>query len=173
MDRRGFPSYQYRDCDMLWHSSQTPRVASVSERERAMGYPIGYTANCLPKGEVKSNTKHHEDVRMSLVGNAWNVAVIAFLLMQLLAPLELCMVCALDGLIATLYRDLPVHGDCLLAWHSLGRTFRSDSPVAEQLAQKLMTLMSAKGEDVMLQVSGEVRVQQRCRKSIQRACGLA
>ena len=89
-----------------------------------------------------------------------------FLLMQLLAPLELCMVCALDGLIATLYRDLPVHGDCLLAWHSLGRTFRSDSPVAEQLAQKLMTLMSAKGEDVMLQVSGEVRVQQRCRKSI-------
>ena len=165
-DRHRFPPYQYQDCNMLWHSVQNPRLASISERERAMGYPVGYTTNCLPKGEVKSNTRHHEDVRMSLIGNAWNVAVIAFLLMQLLAPLELCMVCSLDGLISTLYRDLPLHGDCLLAWHSLGRTFRSDSPVAEQLAQKLMTLMSAKGEDVMLQVSGEARVQQRFRSSI-------
>ncbi|CAE7703138.1 Tnks2 [Symbiodinium sp. CCMP2592] len=165
-DRHRFPPYQYQDRNLLWHTKHPPRPASASERERAMGYPVGYTLNSMPKGEAKQNKTVHDNIRLSLLGNSWNVAVIGFLLIHVLAPLELCLVRTLDALLATLYRDLPLQGDCLLSWHSLGRVYRSDSPCAEALAQKLMTLMSAKGEDVMLQISADARVQQKYRNSI-------
>ena len=118
-DEHRFPPYQYCDRNILWHNTQAPRPASVSERERAMGYPLGYTSNCMPKSEAKSCKRHCETVRLNLVGNSWSVAVVGFLLHQLLAPLKLCLVENLEGLLDTLFRDRPPQGDCLLSWHSL------------------------------------------------------
>ena len=46
-----------------------------------MGMPKDYTLNCLPKGEQGSQA--HLDCRLSLVGNSWNVTVVAWLLSQL------------------------------------------------------------------------------------------
>ena len=52
-----------------------------------MGFPVDYTANCLPKGQQKG--PGYVDVRHTLVGNSWHVPVIAWLLKELFAPLVL------------------------------------------------------------------------------------
>ena len=54
-----------------------------------MGFPVGFTLGCLPKQEAKSQALRFEDVRLNLLGNAWSVAVVGFLVLQLLRPLQL------------------------------------------------------------------------------------
>ena len=88
---------------------------------------------------------------------------VALLLQLLLGPLGLCVVRTLDELLLTLFGDRPPFGDCLLSWHSLGRVFPSNSQEVE-LTRKLMTLMSTKGEDIVLQVGA--RLQQRFRNTL-------
>ena len=61
------------------------RVPSVAERELMLGFPLGYTANCVPKGERKLTSTN--DVRLTLLGNSWSVPVVAWLLNQLLRQL--------------------------------------------------------------------------------------
>ena len=46
-----------------------------------MGFPRGYTNNCVPKG--RKGTELHNDLRLTLVGNSWNVTVVAWILSQL------------------------------------------------------------------------------------------
>ena len=46
-----------------------------------MGFPKGYTVQCYPKQEQK--TQAWQDERMTLIGNSWNVFVVAWLLSQL------------------------------------------------------------------------------------------
>lgn len=48
-----------------------------------MGFPVGFTKNCVPKSQRKG--KEAEDIRLSLIGNSWSVPVVAWLLGQLLA----------------------------------------------------------------------------------------
>ncbi|CAE7349712.1 unnamed protein product [Symbiodinium sp. CCMP2592] len=158
-DRHRFPPYQYRDQNLLVHANATKRIPSVDERERCMGMPRNYTFNSLPKNQVKSQPQHHEDVRMSLVGNAWSVPVIAWLLLQLLNPLGLCLVKSLSGILDILFRDCPILSDSLLSWHSFDRGCcirQSESELT--LVRKLMTLISTKGDDVLIQPSGVVVV---------------
>ena len=50
-----------------------------------MGMPRGYTMPCVPKSQRK--TEAHLDLRHTLVGNAWSIPVVAWLLGQLLGPL--------------------------------------------------------------------------------------
>ena len=48
------------------------------EREALMGFPVGYTAPCVPKAEQQG--EKYDDSRLSLIGNSWQVGVIVWLL---------------------------------------------------------------------------------------------
>lgn len=64
-----------------------------------MGFPVDYTANCLPKGQQKG--PGYVDVRHTLVGNSWHVPVIGWLLKELFAPLVLTPLKSLADVIPT------------------------------------------------------------------------
>ena len=53
-----------------------------------MGFPRGYTAHCLPKGQRQGGA--WRDERLSLLGNSWCVFVIVWLLHCLRVPRGLC-----------------------------------------------------------------------------------
>lgn len=80
-DQYRFPPYQYQEKYLLQSTKGNLRVPNVQEREVIMGFPKDYTIHCLPKKEQGS--VHHSDVRMTLIGNSWNVSVVAWLLSQL------------------------------------------------------------------------------------------
>ena len=166
-DRFRFPPYQYKDENLVWNPKLGGRTPNVSERERALGFPIGYTANVYPKAQLKSHPQQSEDTRLSLLGNTWSIAVVAFLLLQLLRPLKLCLLNSLCELLETLYGDKPVFSESLLSWHGLSRPKGCpDKEVPLKLVHKLMTLLSGKGTDVMIQLGTEPRQHQRFRRSI-------
>ena len=166
-DRFRFPPYQYKPQHLVWRPKGGGRVPSIAERERALGFPIGYTAHTGPKEQIKSQPQQHEDKRLSLLGNTWSVAVVAFLMLQLLRPLKLCLLVSLREVLETLYGDKPVFSESLLSWHGLGSPKVShDSEMPRRLVRKLMTLLSGKGSDIMLQLGGEPRQHQRFRNSI-------
>ena len=166
-DRFRFPPYQYKPQHLVWHPKGGGRIPSIAERERALGFPIGFTANTGPKDQIKSQPQQHEDKRLSLLGNTWSVAVVAFLLLQLLRPLKLCLLVSLREVLETLYGDKPVFSESLLSWHGLGSSKAScDSEMPRRLVRKLMTLLSGKGSDIMLQLGGEPCQHQRFRNSI-------
>ena len=98
-DRHRFPPYQYKDkhCILQQGSLRTP---SVREREVIMGFPAGYTTQCLKKSEHGSVA--HSDVRLSLLGNSWHVGVVAWILSNLLAPLGLIHKVSLEELVQRL-----------------------------------------------------------------------
>eukprot|EP00438_Fugacium_kawagutii_P016411 Skav235392 [mRNA] locus=scaffold1262:478179:481154:- [translate_table: standard] len=48
-DAHRFPPYQYKDVNCLHHRTLPPRVPSVREREAIMGFPAGFTTQCLKK----------------------------------------------------------------------------------------------------------------------------
>eukprot|EP00438_Fugacium_kawagutii_P015634 Skav224367 [mRNA] locus=scaffold4379:21809:25230:- [translate_table: standard] len=73
-DDHRFPPYQYRTDNCLWHATKTPRVASIKEREAILGFPVGYTRQCLKK--ALHDTVAHKDSRLTLLGNTWSVPVI-------------------------------------------------------------------------------------------------
>lgn len=54
------------------------------EREVCLGFPVGYTKNCVPKQEQRGS--NYEDQRLTLLGNSWSVGVVAWLISQLVGP---------------------------------------------------------------------------------------
>lgn len=50
-DLHRFPPYQYRDGAGLTNQRGDCRRPNVREREALMGFPVGYTAPCVPKNE--------------------------------------------------------------------------------------------------------------------------
>ena len=166
-DRHRFPPYQYRDENLLWHPRHGGRMSTAAERERAMGLPRDFTFNCLPKNEIKSDRLKHDDTRMSLIGCAWSVPVVSWLLLHLLRPLGLCMVANLSELLDLFFRDAPILSDALLHWRSFCIPGKVSDPSLEvSLTRKLLTLLSIKGEDILIQVSSESRVPQKFRNTI-------
>ena len=166
-DRHRFPPYQYRDENLLWHPRHGGRMSTAAERERAMGLPRDFTFNCLPKNEIKPNRLKHDDTRMSLIGCAWSVPVVSWLLLHLLRPLGLCMVANLSELLDLFFRDAPILCDALLHWRSFCIPGKVSDPSLEvSLTRKLLTLLSTKGEDILIQVSSESRVPQKFRNTI-------
>eukprot|EP00435_Cladocopium_sp_Y103_P017184 s1936_g4.t1 len=79
-----FPPYQYQICHQVGRG-QEHRLVNVEEREVILGFPRHYTVQCLPKS--KQGTVEHQDLRLTLLGNTWNVTVITWLLSQLGAKL--------------------------------------------------------------------------------------
>lgn len=159
-----FPPYQYRDHNVLWNKKGLSRRPSASEREAIMGIPVGYTKPCLPKALQKG--AHWDDVRMTLIGNSWNVGVIVWLLEQLLGPLfaggklfkRSLRTSAQEGVRASrvLLLRPPLNHQGRLAQTSEG-----------PLLRKLFGLVSMKGEDLMVQSSTEPQVKfHRLRSSV-------
>ena len=50
------------------------------ERKVIMGFPRGYTVACFPK--AKQGSSEHNDERLTLIGNSWNVTVVCWILSQ-------------------------------------------------------------------------------------------
>ena len=153
-DMYRFPPYQYQSKHCLTNKGGKSRLPSVVEREVIMGFPKGYTANCLPKGQQGSVV--HTDQRLSLVGNSWNVTVVAWLLSQLgfvlgLNPF-LSPQAIVDRTSPGCSRKLQtyLHRPCMNAARSKG-----NGQGEQELAHKLVTLVSIKGDDIMLQHATE------------------
>ena len=97
----------------------------------------------------------------------WNDPVVGFLLLRLLRPRKLCVVSCLKELLACLFADAPVLGSILLTWHGLdGGGNCADTRMSQLLNSKLLTLLSTKGADVMIQASHGSRDHQRFRTSV-------
>ena len=109
-----------------------------------MGFPLHYTAPCLPKG--KQQGPGYLDVRHSLIGNSWHVVVVTSLLRFLFHPLGLSPVRTVQEILdaakpggatrlATFLQRLPL------------RQERRAVPNASEaeLAKKLTGLVSIKG----------------------------
>ncbi|CAK9076967.1 Tyr recombinase domain-containing protein (Fragment) [Durusdinium trenchii] len=78
-DSYRFPPYQYKDNHGLWSKKGSWRRPNVQERELIMGFPLDYTKNCVVKAEQKGRS--YDDARLSLLGNSWQVGVVAWLIM--------------------------------------------------------------------------------------------
>eukprot|EP00435_Cladocopium_sp_Y103_P018392 s123_g4.t1 len=164
-DKHRFPPYQYRDAAGLLNSRGEWRRPSIVEREALMGFPVGYTAPCLPKGEQKGET--YEDSRLTLLGNSWQVGVIAWLLCQLCGPRGLCKMLSVDDIIKALTPGAGVHLQTLLLRPPLARAGQIKCQSSGTLVKKLLGLVSIKGEDLLLQADSELHVKHhRLRASI-------
>ena len=83
-DLHRFPPYQYIPRNCLVNKRGEYRLPNIRESEYMMGLPIGYTQMSMPKSMRKHI--HYHDKRLTLVGNAWAVPVVAWLLGQLVGP---------------------------------------------------------------------------------------
>lgn len=113
-----------------------------------MGFPLNFTAGCLPKSKQKGS--EYNDCRLTLLGNSWNVIVIASLFSQLFHRLGIISKRSPQDIL-----DAAAAGGCPSAQ---GRLIRlplnpSRSPCGDAslvLAQRLCNLISIKGEDILL-----------------------
>ena len=164
-DCHRFPPYQYRRVFCLENRRGEVRLPSVEEREVLMGFPKGYTAHCLPKGQRHGTS--WMDERLSLIGNSWCVFVIAWLLHCLGVPRGLCNRLSMEDLM----RQCQPGGGTRLQGYLLRPFMRvprsSVEPQPDLLARKLTGLVSGKGEDLLLQAPSEdVQRYHRLRASI-------
>ena len=119
-----------------------------------MGFPKVYSVACYPKALQK--TQAWQDERLTLVGNSWNVFVIAWLLGQLCGMLGLTPHLSLQQV---MQQCSPGGGQGLQSF--LLRPFmRAPRRATTQgddvaLVQKLAGLASLKGEDLLLQAQTE------------------
>ena len=148
----------------MWRKDEA-RVPNARERERILGFPVDYTYNCLNKTDTKKSPVHHDDVRLSLLGNTSSVPVLAFFLLQLLAPLGLCLVTSLKELLQVFSGQSLKHGAALLSWRALHQA-RVPSSSEETLVRRLLTQVSSKGEDFLVSVGASPRSYQKFRNSI-------
>ena len=86
-DQYRYPPYVYRDKHCFVNGAGDRRLADIHEKEVCMGFPLDYTASCLPKGQQKGDA--YADLRHTLIGNSWHVSVITWLMKELFHPLGL------------------------------------------------------------------------------------
>ena len=166
-DRHRFPPYQYSDAQCLRNKKGEFRVPNVAEREVIMGFPRNYTMHCMNKSA--QGTEVHRDKQLSLLGNSWNVTVVTWLLGCLgwvlgLNP-RISGKDAADRTAPGCQHDLQT----FLRRSAMKQVRKNQEPHGHEskLVHKLMTLVSMKGEDLMIQASSEERVQyHRLRASI-------
>ena len=153
-DSYRYPPYQYKDCNCVVNRSGVFRLPDIEEKEVIMGFPKGYTSCCFPKAQVGSQA--HEDERHSLVGNSWNVFVVAWLLHKLTYGLGLVPSMTLSELVD---QCRPEGGRLLqgfLLRPPLGPKRTSGFQGGDlQLVSKISGLVSMKGEDILLQSQSE------------------
>ena len=164
-DLHRFPPYQYRDANCLRHRTGRLRVASLLEREVIMGMPAHHTAQCWPKGRRTGD--RYQDARLSLVGNAWCVPVVAWLIGCLGSLLGLCRSFTPQQIIQLCRPGGSGELQQLLLRPPVRRHTTVPDQQGSLLVKKLAGLVSIKGEDLLLQSSSEQQVKyQRLRASI-------
>lgn len=156
-DSYRFPPYQYRD-EVGLRKQGEYRVATVIEREAILGFPKGYTSQCVPKAEADRPSTL--DLRFTLLGNTWSVTVVLWLLGHLTGVLGLSK--TLTPLEATQHTKPGNAGSLqtLLRWLPISHTRSSAAATSDQskagsLVEKLAGLVSLKGEDILLSASSE------------------
>ena len=164
-DWHRFPPYQYKDSNCLVRRDGSLRVASVQEREVIMGMPLDYTAPCWPKSQRGAVT--YVDARLTLIGNAWSVPVISYLVYCLCRPLGLCKSFSLQQKVQAIKPGGSGELQRLLLRPPIRRHLVPAPVDGVQLVKKLAGLVSIKGEDLLLQSSSEQQVKyQRLRASV-------
>lgn len=115
-----------------------------------MGFPVGYTKNCVPKAQQQG--VGYEDIRLTLLGNSWHVGVVAWLLQQSTTPLGLCKVVTLEELLKVLTPGQAIDFSSMLTRPPLhGRLGLVREADTVRLVKKLIGQSSMKGEDLMIQ----------------------
>ena len=153
-DCHRFPPYQYQDCHCLRNTTGQLRLPSVAEREVIMGFPKGYTLHCLPKKQ--QNTTDHTDLRLTLLGNSWNVTVVAWLMSQLGSILGLNPELPLQEVVSRTSPAPQLNFQSFLYRPAMRPTHGPVNEGAElALAKKFLTCVSLKGEDILLQAASE------------------
>lgn len=164
-DHHRFPPYQYRDQNCLVNRSGELRIASLAEREVIMGMPLGYTQHCRPKSE-RSGVDYNDE-RLSLVGNAWCVQVVAWLIGCLTAPLGLSSRFTPQQIVLACRPGGAGDLQRLLSRPPLRRELVVPAAQGDRLVKKLAGLVSMKGEDLLLQAASEPQVKfQRLRAGV-------
>ena len=147
-DNYRYPPYQYKAQHCLINRSNQVRMPCIEEKEYMMGFPIGYTIGCLPKGKRKS--QEHVDKRHSLIGNSWSVPVVSWLLSQLLSVLGLCPSYTPQQLVSFLNPSNCSFLQSRLWRHPLRPRVPDSTQDQLLLVRKLGQLISVKGEDILL-----------------------
>lgn len=153
-DSYRFPPYQYQQKHCLTNRKKAMRVPNIEEREVIMGFPKGYTSQCRSK--QYQTGQGYNDARLTLVGNSWNVTVVAWLLSQLGSRLGLNSAFSVQELVErtapgcsrnlqTYLQRLPLN----ISGH------QGDKSKEVSLVHKLLTLVSMKGEDILIQASSD------------------
>ena len=154
-DKHRFPPYQYVDGNCLHNRQGQVRLPNPEEREVIMGFPRDYTVQCCKKSEQGGEA--HRDKRLSLIGNSWNVTVVTWLLGCL------GYVLGLNPKVTSKEAVSRTAPGCRMSLQTfLRRPLMKAPPLTKtppglegRLVHKLMTLVSMKGEDLMLQASSE------------------
>lgn len=150
-----YPPYQYRDSNCLWHAREGFRPPSVTEREAILGFPIGYTTQCLPK--ALHGTESHSDCRLSLLGNSWSVPVVCWLLSCLFHILGFIPRIGVQQIVDRLAPGQAATLQGLLLRPPMTWSTRT-LPGSNLLVKKLCGLVSLKGEDLLVQHHTDVPV---------------
>eukprot|EP00435_Cladocopium_sp_Y103_P016967 s907_g4.t1 len=165
-DRHRYPPYVYRDKHCLQNNQGDKRLPNISEKEAAMGFPVGYTEGCLPKGQQKG--EGYADVRHTLIGNSWCVPVISWFLKELFYPLGLTSLASVQEVVKASSPGQDSQLQAYLRRPPLNPIVGSQHMVAETvLTKKLMQFVSVKGEDLLIQADTENQVKyHRLRSSV-------
>eukprot|EP00438_Fugacium_kawagutii_P021703 Skav224769 [mRNA] locus=scaffold1604:630943:636934:- [translate_table: standard] len=161
-----FPPYQYRRCHCLINAKEEVRLPTIAEKEVMLGFPVGYTAHCLPKGQQRG--VEYQDARHSLLGNSWSVPVVTWLLGQLFHPLGLCPLFTPQVVVDQMKAGNQVLLQSRL-WRMPLRPLRGHcTDMSQELVNKLSHVVSIRGEDVMLNAPSQQQVKyQRLRGFVQ------
>ena len=153
-DRYRFPPYQYQQKNLIKEPGGHLRLSDIVEREVIMGFPMNYTFQCMSK--QFHGTEAHLDERKTLVGNTWNVTVVTWLLSQLGGQLGLCSFLSPQEAV-----DVTTPGSSHTVAGLLQRppltapATEGSSLGSRTLVEKLLNLVSLKGEDIMIQAPSE------------------
>ena len=151
-DNHRYPPYQYKPEFCLHHSNGDVRVASISEREVILGFPLDHTQHCLPKGQRVGHA--YDDLRKTLLGNSWSVPVVAILLKSLFQLLGLMEPISVQELVDRLTPGKAGTLQAILQRPPLRRLGGEPKP-SVALASRMAGLVSVKGEDLMIQSASE------------------
>ena len=154
-DGHRYPPYQYQDKHCVTNHNKRMRVPNVEEREVILGFPRGYTLQCLPKSRHGSD--EHLATRLTLLGNTWSVPVIVWLLGHLGRVLGFheyisgskAVELTAPGSVSNLHTFLQ------RPTMTSSRTTVHSTQGALELVGKLCSLVSLKGEDLLLQSQNE------------------
>ena len=164
LDDHRFPPYQYMDCHCVRTREGLLRPPSTEEREVILGFPNGFTKQCLAK--AFHDTIQHNDVRLTLLGNTWSVPIVTWLLCQLLHTLGFVEYWTIQDIVDALCPGKGTHLQTLLLRPPVKTNNQTFSP-SDLLVKKLAGLSTIKGEDILLQNKTEVPVKfHRLRTSI-------